>query len=164
MPPCFLGMTFGCTNLIIHDSPLLEGVPVRQRHRRIPPSEYEVIKKHIKQMLEVQVIRESSSPYGSLIVVKKKDRSLCMRMDYRQINNKTRKDAFPLPHIKESLDALTGARWFPTLDLASGYNQVPITEADRPKTAFCTPLSLFEWNQMPFVLCNAPSTFQRLIQ
>ena len=87
-----------------------------------------------------------------------------MCVDYRQLNNKTRKDAFPLPRIEESLDALTGARWFSTLDLASGYNQVPVTEADRPKTVFCTPFGLFEWNRMPFGLCNAPSTFQRLMQ
>lgn len=155
----------GCTNLISHDIPLLDDVPVRQRYRRLPPSEYEVVKEHINQLLESQVIRESSSPYGSpIVLVKKKDGSLRMCVDYRQLNNKTRKDAFPLPRIEESLDALTGARWFSTLDLASGYNQVPVTEADRPKTAFCTPFGLFEWNRMPFGLCNAPSTFQRLMQ
>jgi len=64
----------------------------------------------------------------------------------------------------ESLDALTGARWFSTMDLASGYNQVPVANVDRPKTAFCMPFGLFEWNRMPFALCNAPSTFQRLMQ
>ena len=155
----------GCTNLISHDIPLLDNVPVRQRYRRIPPSEYEVVKEHINQLLENQIIRESSSPYGApIVLVKKKDGSLRMCVDYRQLNNKTRKDAFPLPRIEESLDALTGARWFSTLDLASGYNQVPVTEADRPKTAFCTPFGLFEWNRMPFGLCNAPSTFQRLMQ
>lgn len=155
----------GCTNLISHDIPLLDDVPVRQRYRRIPPSEYEVVKDHINQLLEAQVIRESSSPYGSpIVLVKKKDGSLRMCVDYRQLNSKTRRDAFPLPRIEESLDALTGARWFSTLDLASGYNQVPVTEADRPKTAFCTPFGLFEWNRMPFGLCNAPSTFQRLMQ
>ncbi len=87
-----------------------------------------------------------------------------MCVDYRQLNSKTRKDAFPLPRIEESLDALTGARWFSTLDLTSGYNQVPMSEGDKPKTAFCTPFGLFEWNRMPFGLCKAPSTFQRLMQ
>ena len=87
-----------------------------------------------------------------------------MCVDYRLLNSKTRKDAFPLPRIEESLDALCGARWFSTLDLASGYNQVPVSESDKPKTAFCTPFGLFEWNRMPFGLCNAPSIFQRLMQ
>lgn len=139
----------GCTRLISHDIPLLDDTPVRQRYRRIPPSDYEVVKTHINQLLETQVIRESSSPYASpIVLVKKKDGSLRMCVDYRHLNTKTRKDAFPLPRIEESLDSLTGARWFSTLDLASGYNQVPVTEQDKPKTAFCTPFGLFEWNRM----------------
>lgn len=155
----------GCTSLISHDIPLLDDVPVRQRYRRIPPSEYEVVKAHINTLLESKVIRESCSPFASpIVLVKKKDGSLRLCVDYRQLNAKTRKDAFPLPRIEESLDSLTGARWFSTLDLASGYNQVPVSEQDRPKTAFCTPFGLFEWNRMPFGLCNAPSTFQRLMQ
>ena len=155
----------GCTRLISHYIPVVDDAPVRQRYRRIPPSEYEVVKEHINQLLSSQVIRESSSPYASpIVLVRKKDGTLRMCVDYRQLNSKTRKDAFPLPRIEESLDALSGARWFTTLDLTSGYNQVPVTEADKPKTAFCTPFGLFEWNRMPFGLCNAPGTFQRLMQ
>lgn len=155
----------GCTDLISHEIPLLEDAPVRQRYRRIPPSEYEAAKNHINQLLEARVIRESSSPYASpIVLVKKKDGSLRMCVDYRQLNARTRKDAFPLPRIEESLDSLAGACWFSAMDLASGYNQVPVEEKDRAKTAFCTPFGLFEWNRMPFGLCNAPGTFQRLMQ
>lgn len=150
----------GCTSLISHEIPLLNPAPVRQRYRRIPPSDYEAVKAHINQLLETQVIRESSSPFASpIVLVKKKDGSLRMCVDYRQLNANTRKDAFPLPRIEESLDMLSGAKWFSTMDLASGYNQVAVSEADRAKTAFCTPFGLFEWNRMPFGLCNAPSTF-----
>ena len=155
----------GCTNLTSHDIQLVDDIPVKQRYRRIPPSENELAKEHINQLLCAQVIRDSSSPYSSpIVLVRKKDFSLCMYVDHRQLNSKTRKDAFPLPHIEESLDALTGAQWFTTMDLASGYNQIPVTEKDWPKTAFCTPFGWFEWNRMPFGLCNAPSTFQRLMQ
>lgn len=131
----------------------------------IPPLEYDVVKAHINQLIEAQVIRESSSPYATpIVLVKKKDGSLRMCIDYRLLNSKMRKDTFPLPRIEESLDALAGAHWFSTLDLTSGYNQVPISEADKPKTAFCTLFGLFEWNRMMFGLCNAPSMFQRLMQ
>lgn len=158
-------LDLGCTNLITHDIPLQDDVPVRQRYRRIPPSDYEEVRAHIRQLLDSQVIRESCSLYASpIVLVRKKDGSLRLCVDYRLLNSKTRKDAFPLPRIEESLDALSGAQWFSTIDLASGYHQVPVTEKDRMKTAFCTPFGLFEFQRMPFGLCNAPSTFQRLME
>lgn len=155
----------GCTNLITHEIPLLDEVPVRQRFRRLLPSEYEAVKAHIRQLLDSQVIQESSSPYASpIVVVKNKDGSIHLCIDYRQLNNKTRRDAFPLPRIEESLAALPGAKWFSTMDLASGYNQVPVAEKDKMKTAFCTPFGLFKFNRMPFGLGNTPSTFQPLLE
>lgn len=155
----------GCTSLIAHEIPLTDNAPVRQPYRRIPPSQYETVREHIQQLLDSQVIRESCSPYSSpIVLVTKKDGSLRLCVDYRQLNSKTRRDAYPLPRIDESLDALSGARWFSTLDLASGYNQVPVAEGDKAKTAFCTPFGLFEFNRMPFGLCNAPGTFQRLME
>lgn len=119
------------------------------------------MKTHINQLLQSKVIRESCSPYASpIVLVRKKGRSIRLCVDYRLLNSKTRKDAFPLPRIKESLDALSGACWFSTINPTRGYNQVPVSERDKPKTAFCTPFGLFEFNRMPFGFCNAPITFQ----
>lgn len=87
-----------------------------------------------------------------------------MCVDYRQLNAKVKRDAFPLPRIEESLDVLGGARLFSTIDLASAYNQVEVAPEDRHKTAFTTPFGLFEYNRMPFGLGGAPGTFQRIIQ
>ncbi|KAL2086104.1 hypothetical protein ACEWY4_017163 [Coilia grayii] len=155
----------GCTSLVQHEIPLTDAAPIRQRYRRLPPSQYDVVKAHIGDLLERGVVRVSCSPYSSpIVVVQKKDGTIRLCVDYRQLNARTRKDAFPLPRIEESLDALTGATLFSTLDMASGYNQVPVAEQDKAKTAFCTPFGLFEFNRMPFGLCNAPSTFQRLME
>ena len=85
-------------------------------------------------------------------------------MDYHCLNAKTRKDAYPLPRIDESLDALGKAWYFSAIDLASAYNQVEVHPSDYHKTAFTTLMGLYEYNWMPVGLCNAPGTFQRLMQ
>ena len=97
-------------------------------------------------------------------MVKKKDGSLQFCVDFRQLNLATVKDAHPIHHIDDLLDALHGARWFSTVDLKSGYWQVLIQEQDKEKTAFRTSSGqLFEFNQVPFGLCNTPATFSRLM-
>ena len=119
----------------------------------------------VQQMLSSDVIRPSNSPWTSpVVMVRKKDGSLRFYVDFRQLNAVTVKDAHPLPRIDDLLDALHGAKWFSTLDLKSGYWQVPIAEQDKEKTAFRTSSGqLFEFNQVPFGLCNAPATFSRLM-
>ena len=79
------------------------------------------------------------------------------------MNDVTRKDAYPIPRVDDTIDTLSGSTWFMTLDLKSGYWQVEVAGEHREKTAFCTQEGLFEFNVMPFGLCNAPATFQRLM-
>ena len=115
-------------------------------------------------MLHRGIIEPSESPWSSPIVLaKKKDRSTRFCIDYMRLNNITTKDAYPLPNIDESLSQLNGSRWFCTLDMNAGYWQVGLDPEDKYKTAFTTRHSLYEFNVMPFGLCNAQATFERLM-
>ena len=115
-------------------------------------------------MLAKDVIHRSTSPWASpIVLLKKKDGTTRFCVDYRKLNEVSRKYAYPLPRIDATLDTLVGSRWFSTLDLLSGYWQVEVAERDQPKTAFCTTEGLFEFKVMPFGLCNAPATFQQLM-
>ena len=141
------------------------GPPLRQPYRRQNPAVRREEMAQVQQMLSSNVIRSSNSTWASpVVMVRKKDGSLRFCVDFRQLNAATIKDAHPLPRIDDLLDALHGAKWFSTLDLKSGYWQVPIAEQDKEKTAFRTSSGqLFEFNQVPFGLCNAPATFSRLM-
>ena len=118
----------------------------------------------MKEKLEQEIVRPSCSPWASPVVMVKKDGTLRFCIDFRKLNDVTVKDAHPLPRIDDTLEALKGAKMFSTLDLKSGYWQVPIKEGLKSKTVFRTSSGqLFEFNRLPFRLCNAPATFSRLM-
>ena len=155
---------FGRTGRIKHRIDTGDAQPIRQPFRRTPPNRREDMARLLAEMSEKSVIQPSTSPWASpVVLVRKKDGSPQFCIDYRKVNAVTRKDAYPLPRIDDTLDTLSGSQWFSTLDLISGYWQVEVDPQDKPKTAFTTPEGLFKFNVMPFGLCNAPATFQRLI-
>ena len=136
--------------------------PIRQRLRRLPPKRRGIVEEFIQELLDQQCIRPSSSEWASpIVIVKKKDGSPRLCIDYRKVNAVTKKDAYPLPRIDDALDQLSGKAYFCTFDLASGYYQLPMSERDAHKTAFITHLGLFEWLVLPMGLSNSPATFQR---
>jgi dUTPase len=159
-------MDLGRTSIVKHRIDLSDEVPFKDRARRVPPALYDEVRKHLKEMLAANVIRESSSPWASnVVLVRKKDNTLRFCIDFRRLNNRTVRNAHPLPRIEETLDALKGAVWFSSLDLCCGYWQVEVEECDRPKTAFTVgPLGFYECNRMPFGLTNSPATFQALME
>ncbi len=155
----------GFTDAITHQIDTGTAHPIRQRHRPLPPSQYKTVRDHIQGLLKEGIVRESASPWASpVVVVQKKDSSIRLCVDYRQLNQLTHRHSFPLPRIEESLQALGGAKFFSVLDLTSGYYQVAVDPVDVEKTAFTVPFGLFEYTRLPFGLSNAPATFQRLMQ
>ncbi|GBN83820.1 Retrovirus-related Pol polyprotein from transposon 297 [Araneus ventricosus] len=139
--------------------------PIKQYPRRLPLAKKEEAERLVKEMVDNGIIEESSGPWSSpIVLVKKKDGSTRFCVDYRKLNEITIKDSYPLPRIDDTLDALNGSQWFSTLDLKSGYWQVEIQPEDKEKTAFTTGQGLWRFKVMPFGLCNAPATFERLME
>ena len=155
----------GTTSLAFHEIDKDDTRPLRQFVRRLPYGEVpEAIVNEIEKLTIAGIARPSSSPWASPVVMgRKKDGGWRMCVDYRRLNSVTKFDCFPLPRLNEALDAFAGATVFSSLDLAMAYHQVPVKPADVEKTAFITHVGLFEMAKMPLGLCNAPSTYQRLM-
>ncbi len=155
----------GRTGLVKHTIDTGDQRPIRLPPHGLPITKQEVEKEEVQKMLDRGVIEPCQSSWASpVILVTKKDGTTRFCVDYRKLNDETRKDAYPLPRIDNTLDALRGSQYFSTLDLYSGYWQVEIDEQDIDKTAFVTRQGLFRFTVMPFGLCNAPATYQRLME
>ena len=128
---------------------------------RQTPDELQETKRQIEEYLAAGHVRPSTSPFGApVLLVKKKDGSMRMCIDYRGLNKITEKNNFPLPRIDDLHDRLTNAKYFTKLDLFAGYHQIPIKLGDEHKTAFTSRYGTYEFIVMPFGLTNAPATFQ----
>ena len=140
--------------------------PFKEHFHRIPPPQLDEVREHLKLMLDTGVIWPSNSPWcNAVVLVRKKDGSLCFCIDFRKLNSLTVKDSHPLPCICETLESLAGAAHYSTFDMNSGFWQVPMDEESKQYTAFTLgSMGLYECESMPFGLCNAPPTFQRLMQ
>lgn len=156
---------FGRTNAGTHGIDTIPGAgPLTQRLRPTSPDEKKIVREEIQKMLKYGVVRPSSSAWSSpLVLVKKKDGTVRFCIDFRRLNDITIKDVFPLPRTSDLLESFQGARIFSTLDAAAGYWQVPLKEDAIPKSAFISSEGLFEFLVMPFGLCNAPATYQRIM-
>ena len=150
------------TEAVVHDIDTGSTRPIRCNPRKLSPKNINIQQELVDKMLEEGQIEHSVSAWSApTVLVTKKDGSTRFCVDYRRLNARTKKDAFPLPRIDDSLNSLSGQAWFSTLDLASGYWQVRLSEKAKPKTAFATHSGLFQFAVMPFGLCNVPATFER---
>ena len=154
----------GRTPLVAHDIDTGDARPIRCRPRRLPLIRQQAAEKEVEEMLRAGVIEQSDSPWASgVVLVQKKSGDWRFCVDYRPLNEVTRKDSYPLPRVDEMLDLVSGSSWFTSLDLRSGYWQVPLTPDAKAKTAFYAGRGLYQFTVLPFGLCNAPATFARLM-
>ncbi len=144
---------------------ITEGPPIRQRVRRLPLIKREQVEAEVDKMLEQGVIRPSQSPWASPVtLVPKKDGTTRFCVDFRRVNDVTRKDAHPLPIVQDIFDTLGKSTVFSAIDLRSAYWQVALSSDAIPKTAFACHRGLYEFTRIPYGLCNAPGQFQRIMQ
>ncbi|KAK3086720.1 hypothetical protein FSP39_022469 [Pinctada imbricata] len=156
----------GHTDMVQHRIELHDDRPFKQRARTIPPAMFTEVKEHLQQLLDAGIIRKSQSPWSSNVVLcRKKNGELRMCVDYRQLNQRTKKDSYALPRVEDILAALGGNRYFTILDMKSGYHQIELHPDHKERSAFTVgPLGFFEYHRLPFGLVNAPATYQRLME
>ena len=157
-------LDLGCLDTLPQRIELTGPMPPPARPYRVPQSQEAALKQQIDALLEAKVISHSTSPYSSpIILIKKKDGTLRLVVDYRRLNKVVKTTSFPLPLIADTIDRLGNARYFSTLDLNSGFFQLKLAEEHADRTAFATPYGLYQFNRLPMGICNAPANFQRVL-
>ena len=156
----------GCTDSAEHIIELMDDEPFKERFQRIAPPLLEEVRENLQDMLDGGAIRPSKSPWcNAIVLVRKKDGTLRFCIDFRKLNAQIKKDSYPLPRMQETMESMVGARFFSSMDLKSGFWQVRMSEKSWQYTAFTVgSLGVYEFFRMPYGLCNAPATFQRLMQ
>ena len=156
----------GCTNSTEHTIKVTDDTLFKEQFRWIPPMMVEEVRDHLREMLESSTIRPSQSAWcNAVMLVRKKDGSLCFCIDFQCLNACMKKDSYLLPQIQEVLESLAGTGHFSCLDLKSGFWQIKMDEVLKQYTTFTMGnLGFYKCNRMPFRLCNVPATFQWLMQ
>ena len=157
-------MDLGNFSAVKHKIDVGGAKPVHYRPRRTPLAFENEEKEHLEKLLDANIISPGASEWASpTVLVRKRDGTVRYCIDLRGVNKVTIKDKYPLPKISECIDALAGCDYFSCLDMANGYYQLKMDDADKDKTAFVTKYGMFLYNRMPFGLCNAPATFSRAL-
>lgn len=159
---CFSKQT-GVTHFAEYRIKTGDSQPIREGPRRVSMVGRRILQERVEEMKNTGIIAESSCSWSSAVVLVKKNGQLRFCIDYRRLNAITIKDLYPLPRLDDVIERLAGTEYFTSLDLASGYHQIPVAFEDRKKTAFSTPDGLYEFHRLPVGLCGASPTFQRLM-
>ena len=160
---CTSSQDVGCTEGLKHKIILSDSTPVQKHYVAVPKPLYPELKRYIEDLLNRGFIQRSKSPYSSCcVIVRKKDGSMRLCIDYRELNDKTTADRHPISRIQDTLDSLSGQKWFSTIDQGKAYHQGFMDPESRPLTAFVTPWGLYEWIRLPMGLKKCSSGISAL--